>query len=50
MRYREITEAKLLEYNKNRPLLIVDTRRLLKIKKANRIDYVALGKNALISK
>lgn len=43
--YRGITETKLLEYNKNRPLLIVDTRRLLKIKKSNRIDYVGLGKS-----
>jgi len=43
--YKEITQKQILENNKNRIVLVVDTRRLLKIKKTNKIDYVALGKN-----
>jgi hypothetical protein len=43
--YKEITEKQILENNKNRIVLVVDTRRLLRIKKTNKIDYVALGKN-----
>jgi UDPglucose 6-dehydrogenase len=45
--YKEITQKQILENNKNRIVLVVDTRRLLKIKKTNRIDYVALGKNTI---
>jgi UDPglucose 6-dehydrogenase len=43
--YKEITQKQILENNKNRIVLVLDTRRLLKIKKTNKIDYVALGKN-----
>ena len=43
--YKQITQKQILENNKNRIVLVVDTRRLLKIKKTNKIHYVALGKN-----
>jgi UDPglucose 6-dehydrogenase len=45
--YKEITQKQILENNKNRLVLVVDTRRLLKFKKTNKIDYVALGKNTV---
>jgi len=43
--YKGITQKQILENNKNRLVHLVDTRRLLKIKKADKIDYVALGKS-----
>ena len=43
--YKQITQAQLLQNNKKRRLLIIDTRRLLKVEKTQKIDYVALGKN-----
>ena len=48
--YKRITETQILKNNKNRPVLVVDTRRLLKIKKTHRINYVALGKNTFLHK
>ena len=48
--YKGITEMQILKNNKNRPVLVVDTRRLLKIKKTHRINYVALGKNTFLHK
>lgn len=48
--YRRITETQILKNNKNRPVLVVDTRRLLKIKRNRWIDYVALGKNTFLHK
>ena len=43
--YKEITQEQIVENNKNQLVLVVDTRRLLRLKKTNGIDYIALGKN-----
>jgi UDPglucose 6-dehydrogenase len=43
--YKEITQKQIADNNKNRNVLVLDTRRFLKIKNTNKIDYVALGKN-----
>ena len=43
--YKGITETQIIKNNKNRYILVVDTRRLLKIKNTDTIDYVALGQN-----
>jgi UDPglucose 6-dehydrogenase len=43
--YKGITEEEILKRNKKRSVLVVDTRRLLKINKTDKIDYIALGKN-----
>jgi UDPglucose 6-dehydrogenase len=48
--YREITQKQIAVNNKNRNVLVLDTRRFLKIKNTNKIDYVALGKNTLLRK
>ena len=48
--YREITQKQIADNNKNRNVLVLDTRRFLKIKNTNKIDYVALGKNTLLRK
>lgn len=48
--YKEITPKLISENNKNRHVLVLDTRRFLKIKKTNKIDYVALGKNPFLYK
>ena len=46
--YREITQKQIADNNKNRNVLVLDTRRFLKIKNTNKIDYVALGKNTYL--
>jgi len=43
--YKKIAYDIILENNKNRHVFVLDTRRLLNIKKTNKIDYVALGRN-----
>jgi UDPglucose 6-dehydrogenase len=43
--YKKITNSQISKNNKDRHVLVLDTRRLLNIKKNNSIDYVALGKN-----
>lgn len=48
--YKEITQKQIADNNKNRNVLVLDTRRFLKIKNTNKIDYVALGKNTLLRK
>ena len=48
--YREITQKQIADNNKNRKVLVLDTRRFLNIKNTNKIDYVALGKNTLLRK
>jgi UDPglucose 6-dehydrogenase len=48
--YKEISEEEISNNNKNRVVLVVDTRRFLKIKKTNKIDYIALGKNTYFDK
>jgi UDPglucose 6-dehydrogenase len=47
--YKKISQKDILRSRKDRSLLIVDTRRMLKIKKTGMIDYVALGRNTPIS-
>jgi UDPglucose 6-dehydrogenase len=47
--YKKISQKEILRTRKDRSLLIVDTRRILKIKKTGMIDYVALGRNTPIS-
>jgi len=49
-KYKEITPKLISENNKNRPVLVLDTRRFLKFKKTNKIDYVAVGKNPFLYK
>ena len=41
--YKGITGEQILENNKTPLVLVLDTRRLLKLKKTNRINYIALG-------
>lgn len=48
--YKEITQEQILENNKNRRVLVLDTRRILKTKKTDKIDFVALGKNTFVDK
>lgn len=48
--YKKITNKQILQNNKNPIVLVLDTRRLLKLKKSNRIDYVALGRNTFCYK
>ena len=43
--YKEITQKQITETNRNGPVLVLDTRRFLNIKKTKKIDYVALGRN-----
>jgi len=45
--YKEITQEQIVENNKNQLVLVVDTRRLLRLKKRNGIDYIAFGKNTV---
>lgn len=48
--YKGISQKQIADNNKNRNVLVLDTRRFLNIKNTNKIDYVALGKNMHLRK